>query len=239
MLHKEVEPLALSSVPLRRINDELLPTGIASGCLIDYRGARILLTAAHGVTDGHRWGIEVRWIPDRGTQIYGLGAMNLLLSLQRGATGPKEIDFAYASIPKDVWPVYQEIEAPGKLLREIPVTIHQITFDESPNKESAYGFCGNVLPQIEKHPGATFLACERRIYSGLTYDRSDGEFHVFKLPMAHPGHEHFQGCSGAPVMDQIGRVVGLVCHGDKDADEIWAISLGRYRAALDILLETS
>jgi len=210
---------------------------MASGCLTDYRGRRMLLTAAHGVRDGKRWGVEVKWIPGKGTQIYGLGPMSFLLGWTP-EKGELEIDFSFVTVPNDLQPYFQEIEAPGRVLTEVPLTVHEIAFDLLPDKNLTYGFCGNVLPQIEKHPGVTFFACERRIYSGLSYDRSVGGFHVFRLPMAHPGHEHFQGCSGAPVLDQTGRVIGLVCHGDKEANEIWAISVQKYRAALDTELET-
>lgn len=165
--------------------------------------------------------------------------MNFLLGWTPGKGELKEIDFSYVTVPNELQPYYQEIEAPGKVLFEMPATIHAITFNGSPDKNFTYSFCGNVLPQLEKHPGVTLFACERRIYSGLSYDRSEGEFHVFKLPISHPGHEHFQGCSGAPVLDQIGDVVGLVCHGDKETDEIWAISVQKYRAALNTQLETT
>ena len=75
-----------------------------------------------------------------------------------------------------------------------------------------------------------------KVYEGLSYLRSEDDYHVFELPMSHPGHEFFKGASGAPVIDDLGQVVALVCAGCIDTDEIWAISLARFRTVLDILV---
>jgi hypothetical protein len=53
--------------------------------------------------------------------------------------------------------------------------------------------------------------------------------------LTRPGDEYFKGCSGAPVLDENGNVMALVCCGDAPTDEIWAIAVARYRVALDIL----
>ena len=74
-----------------------------------------------------------------------------------------------------------------------------------------------------------------RVYSGLTYSRTESDYHIFTLPFKHPGHEQFQGCSGAPVFSDSGELVGLVCKGRIEQDEIWAISINAYKVALDIL----
>lgn len=43
--------LCLSSVPLVRLNDQRLPAGFASGCLISYSGKTMLLTVSHATGD--------------------------------------------------------------------------------------------------------------------------------------------------------------------------------------------
>src|SRR3546814_19908035 len=55
--------------------------------------------------------------------------------------------------------------------------------------------------------------CSSDLYPGLRYERTEGGYHVFQLPVQHPGHDAFQGCSGAPILDMERRVVGLVCSG--------------------------
>ena len=108
----------------------------------------------------------------------------------------------------------------------------------SPAKNIFYGFCGSVKPLVEPHLTATIFSGELSNYVGLTYARSEGDFHVFNLPTLHGGHENFKGCSGAPVIDELGNVVGLVSCGVEDANEIWAFNFQPYLCALDILVAT-
>jgi hypothetical protein len=52
--------LWLSSVPLVRLNDQQIPTSVASGCLIDYCGKRILLTVSQATGDQKNWAISAK-----------------------------------------------------------------------------------------------------------------------------------------------------------------------------------
>jgi|GEM_PF-6867996 len=47
------------------------------------------------------------------------------------------------------------------------------------------------------------LITELRTYTNQ-YMGDEDDYYVFELPFAHPGHEHFQGCSGAPIVDAKG-----------------------------------
>src|SRR3546814_6545958 len=67
----------------------------------------------------------------------------------------------------------------------------------------------------------------------LRYERTEGGYHVFQLPVQHPGHDAFQGCSGAPILDMERRVVGLVCSGSIPDNTISYVSLARYGVALE------
>ena len=92
------------------------------------------------------------------------------------------------------------------------------------------------MARSEGHFGQKYLAGEISICSGLSFARTEGDYHVFRLPYPHPGHEHLKGCSGAPILSHKGSLVALVCRGDKDANEIWGISVNKYRTAIDILV---
>ncbi len=229
--------LWLSSVQLVRVDTKDDPTGIASGALVDYRGKRLLLTAEHATRDQARWAIQVRYVPGNGTELYGLGAMNFLKSVSMTTKKVKTVDLAYVSVPHNIRPVRQEIDpASATIKRERPITIHTPSLTDVPSGAGNYGFCGMVLAEVEEHPDRTFFGGEIRIYPGLKFVRTEEDFHYFALPFAHPGHEHFQGCSGAPVLDEKGGLVGLVSGGDISTNEIWVLSLHTYRAAIDILV---
>ena len=74
---------------------------------------------------------------------------------------------------------------------------------------------------------------QHRIYTDLKYKEKQEDYYVFELPYEHPGDEHFQGCSGAPIIDTKGNVVALVCSGDEDTNLIYGISLKKFKVAID------
>ena len=226
----------LSSVPLKKIGTNGIPDSVASGCLVDYRGVRVLLTVSHAVGDQGNWGIETRYDPGKGTQIYGLGAMHFLMKGSVTSPQLKNIDFSYVAVPNTVVAHRQEIVPPGVVKSESAITVHTTDFSTAPAPNATYGFCGLVQPAIENHFGTTYVSGELKTYTGLSFLRTEDDYHVFQLPSAHPGHDHFKGCSGAPVIDEAGNIVGLVCSGDIPNNEIWAVNIGRFKAALDILV---
>lgn len=228
--------LELSSAQLIRVGQDNLPTGIASCCLAEYRGKRILLTVSHATGDQENWALQLRYEVTKGTQLYRLGSMNFLVKATLAAQQLKDVDFSYVKVPRSIVAYRQDVdEVTGKVKIEEPISIHKLTLTEIPDVDDSFGFCGMVLPKIERHPDTTFFTGEVRPYDGLKFLRTEGDYHVFKLPFAHPGHEHFRGCSGAPIINGAGSPVALVCHGDDANDEIWGISLAAYKVAIDIM----
>ncbi|MFI3035873.1 hypothetical protein ACH54D_03210, partial [Atlantibacter hermannii] len=111
------------------------------------------------------------------------------------------------------------------------------SLENQPYANTKYGFCGLIKPSIDQCGGNNSLVTEPRIYTGLEYLRTEGDYHYFKLPFKHPGHQHFQGCSGAPIIGEDGKLVALVCGGNIDTDELWGISLKAYKFAVDVLVK--
>lgn len=229
--------LFLSSVQLIRLDTNRKPTGTGSGCLIDYSGKRILLTAGHVTGDQRNWAIQLRYVPGKGTYNHQIGAMNFLVKGRLEELKLDDVDFAYAEVPLSLSAVRQEIAAPANTVEsEAAITIHAPTLGELPGESDEYGFCGMVKASNETHFGQPYLGGEIRVYPGLSYLRTHEDYHVFSLPFPHPGHEHFQGCSGAPILSKkTGLPVALVCGGCIQTNEIWGISLAAYKTPLDIL----
>jgi len=231
------ERLWLSSVPLVRLNAQHLPTGCASGCLIDYSGKRILLTVSHATGDQGNWAIELRYVPGRGTETHQLGAMHFLARGSLDQSKLEDVDFSYVEVPPSVVAYRQQIEALTNVVNsETPITVHAPTLEETPDADARFGFCGMVIPTIEEHFGQHYVARELRIYPDLSFLRSEDDYHVFSLPFPHPGDEHFKGCSGAPILSSTGSLVALVCSGCVQRNEIWGISVSAYKTAIDILV---
>ena len=231
------ERLWLSSVPLVRLDSQHLPSAYASGCLINYFGKRILLTVSHATGNQGNWGIQCRYVPGKGTEIYQLGAMHFLARGSQDQSGLEAVDFSYVEVPTSVVTYRQGIEARTNMIdSETPVTVHAPSLEETPHADARFGFCGVVMPELEKHPVQTHFAGEPRIYLGLSFLRSEDDYHVFSLPFPHPGDEHFKGCSGAAILSNAGSLVALVCSGCVQRNEIWGISLSAYKTAIDILV---
>jgi hypothetical protein len=231
--------LWLSSVQLVRLDSHNMPLGVASGALIDYHAKRVLLTVSHATGDQARWAMQVGYVPGKGTQMYGLGPMNFLMkaSITTPTAKPQDIDFAYVEVPPDLQAFRQELNVPANTVQhEVPIIIHTPSLTELPTIAETYGFCGMVLPAREEHFGTTYMSGEIRVYSGLKFLRTEEEYHYFSLPFPHPGREHFEGCSGAPVLSETGALVGLLCGGDIATNELRAISLRACKTPIDILV---
>jgi len=231
-----INQLRLSSVRLNLLNATRIPAEFASGCLIDYHGKRILLTVAHATGNQGNWAVQVRYVPGQGTENYQLGAMHFLAGASLSDPTLKDIDFSYVEVPATLHPFRQDVASKEIVKSETPVTIHKPSLEDLPQAGGNYGFCGMVLPTHESHRGDFYVGGELRAYSGLTYSRTEGNYHVFSLPFKHPGHEYFRGCSGAPVLSESGGLVGLVCKGCEEKNEISAISVSAYKVAIDILV---
>ena len=229
--------LWLSSVPLVRLNEQRLPTVIASGCLIDYAGKRVLLTVSHATGNHGNWAIQLRYVPGKGAETYLLGAMHFLAKGSLSKPKLDDVDFSYVEVPSTVCSYRQEIEVPSNVVKsETLITIHSSSLKDIPRFGEKFGFCGIVMPTVEKHFAHVYFIGELPVYSGLSFLRTEDDYHVFSLPFPHHGHEYFKGCSGAPILSSSGSLVALVCGGCEKTNEIWGISVRAYKTPIDILV---
>lgn len=220
----------ITSHPMRRYDENEQPTGIGSSALIDYRGRRFLLTAQHLVElDSRNWVLDLGYEPGKGTAYYRPTCFYYLFEYTRSTGDIREIDFCFSEVAKDLNTTYQH-RTPLSAGEERPRHVFKTNLNSKPISEQIYAFPGEVKP--EQHSPNLF-ATEMIVYPGLKYERTENEMHYFKLPEAHPGHDQFKGCSGAPIVDMNNEIVALVCSGSKDDDTIQAVSLSRYKSALD------
>lgn len=236
--------LQKSTVQLCQIDADRKPLGIASGCLVFRNGKRFLLTVEHATGNQGNWAIELDYDKAQGTKLYQLGGMNFIKKWTLpGGTG-ETVDFSYVTIPDDLEVFRHYLTPQGDTLRKDVIHTYSSDLTAIPKKEEGYGFSGCIMPELNDNlfqPNRPHFIREFRSYEGLTFVREDGDFSVFKLPFNHPGHEHFQGCSGAPMINTMNEPVGLVCKGFSETGEIYAISLPKMAIILDasILAERS
>jgi len=151
--------LWLSSVPLVRLNEQRLPAGIASGCLIDYSGKRLLLTVSHATGDQENWAIQQKYVPGKGTCIYQLGAMNFLSKATSLKPTLEDVDFSYAEVAPGFTAYRQEIEAPDNSVKsETPIDVHALN-------------CWMSLIIVKSSDFAAWLCRRQRNTSGKLFRR--------------------------------------------------------------------
>lgn len=182
----------ITSIPLRRVNTEGLPIGLASGCLVDYGGKRFLLSVQHAVDRrSNDWVIELGYDRKKGTQVYRPSAFNYVGELKLGSQAIRDIDFCYTEVPADLVSTYQNITPIGGVTYERERHVFSTDLTIAPDPSQVYGFSGQVLPARAEDA----LLIEMHVYPGLRYSRTEAEYHIFRLPIDHPGHEQFVGCS--------------------------------------------
>lgn len=127
----------------------------------------------------------------------------------------------------------QERNSTGVIVSERPRHEFITALQEMPCDEDVYAFSGRVHPtQLDD---VTF-ELQPIVYPGLKYLRTEDGYCVFKLPVDHPGHDSFKGCSGAPIADRRRQVVALVCSGDIESNTITGIAVRHVAEAIQVYL---
>lgn len=223
-----------SSIPLCRLDDGGIPVGLASALLLEHRSRRFLLSTGHAIgMEQTDWMAFMQSEPGAGTAFHRLGQFNYVGEMTLGSGGLRYIDFCYVEVAADFEPLYQN-HTPRALSDERPRAMFDSSKLGDPQANTEYAFSGRIQPEIH---GTSTVVTTSVVYPGLSYLRSDGEFHVFQLPVDHPGHQAFKGCSGAPMLDIDCNVVGLVCDGDIPSNTVRTVSVSRYLFALNCLCD--
>ena len=121
-------------------------------------------------------------------------------------------------------------------LPSIPNHVFDTDTIDKPNLNQIYGFSGRV--RTERPENNAFVS-DMVVYPGLEYLHTESEIHHFKLPVPHPGHDAFQGCSGSPIIDFNRKAVALVVNGDIPTDTIQGVAISRVLPNLEFLASRS
>jgi hypothetical protein len=219
---ERLDRIMISAIPIRKLNINHNVIGNRSGCLINYHGSRFILTAAHHIEPDQRWAAEIRAnYHNHMTQVYLLGGLTFLFTGNLETGEVRQVDLAYQSVPGDLISYHQEFTVADGLTRESERPVFPLIEDVALNRRALYGFCGQANVDIAAQAG--YLGLDHRFEPDLRYVRDEDDLHVFRLNHAHPGHEYYEGCSGAPILDSQGRLVALVVGGG-EGDLIYAIS---------------
>lgn len=222
-----------TSIPLMRLDPSGNVIARASGTMIDFEGGRFLISVAHAVPkDSTGWAIEIGLDPCKGTEVFHVRAFVYPAEFTRSTKNLRELDLCVARVSTGVDPWYEFRTFQG-LFDKRPRHIFKAADLVGPDTSSAYAFSGRVRP--ERH-GTDVFVSEMHVYPGLKFAQSVAEVHEFRLPVPHPGHDAFRGCSGAPMVSTARKVVGFVSSGCEKNNVVRAIAVDRCIPALNFLL---
>ena len=163
------------------------------------------------------------------TIIHYFGKQWTVQHLDQSTSMSEELDFSFTEVSADFYSLMQERNSVGEIVNQCLRHEFITSLEDLPVKDEVYAFTGRVrFAQLDE----TTYWSEPNVYPGLTYQRTEGHYHVFELPAKHPGHEAFKGCSGAPIVDRKQRIVALVCSGDIDSNTITGVSVHHIARAI-------
>jgi hypothetical protein len=226
--------IQLSNIPLRELGIDNMPIGMASGCLIKYTGKTLLLTVQHATGNFGNWAIELEYVQGQGTKLWRLGTINFLTKATLPSLIFKDVDFAYVEVPDTIESFFQECTPATGFGPKLKRHVFSDAFGHLPDIKDKYAFSGQVMAEY----AGNILFGENRVYQDLEYVSTTDDIHTFRIPFKHPGHVHFKGTSGAPILNSHREIVALVIGGDTDTDVIYGIDINKYKILIDILINS-
>lgn len=229
--NKWLEWVRITSIPLKRLRPDNTPVDIASGCFVTYQqDRRFILTVSHAVELGSSdWVIELGYDNNRGAEFYRVAQFYYPGEINRRTGENAEADFSFAEVPADLESTFHLLTPFGSMSAKRQRHVFDLEAAGNPDADELYAFTGEIRPRLDSFG----LVTQPVIYPGLRYVESADPFHLFRLPVSHPGHDHFGGCSGTPIVDSNRNLVGLVSGGNIENNVIFGIALCRYKFAVD------
>lgn len=233
------------------------PSGIGSGCIVDYQGKQILLTVAH-VTGKEAGTCIVTGQPPVNfqTPMYSTGAMTYLSKfditkyeeqLKQLKDEPDrieerdfgQIDFSFATLQHKVEFIQKRIDFKEFTVPAGKKLTIKTDLKDRPEVGKKYGFFGRIKPLYFKGtPNADTFETQEVLYGGAKFIRKVGYYYEFELPNPIQDHADFKGTSGAPILDTDGKLVSLVTHGYEGAKFIYGIAIADFKSGVDGMLMT-
>ena len=229
--------------------DTIKPTSFGSGCIVNYRGRSFFLTAAH-VTDKDKATCIVTNQPpeeDLASKLYSVGPLcyfdeytlpeNIhemevqnFEELQAQSSGGR-LDIAFCEVKEKVTCIQPELDfGEFKIHRGCKVHLN-LDLAGDPEKNKRYGFLGTVRPQIE---GEAIIRSEPTCKFGLFYEGTYEKYHLFKAPEIIKDADDYRGCSGAPILEETGKLVGLLSSVNLNSTMINVFPISKCKQLLDI-----
>lgn len=230
---------AMASVPLVMMAPGVLkPEGFGSGCMVSYKGRFFFLSVAH-VTDleGLATYIQTNQPPQDGkSPAYGVGAMRYydIYKVPSGVfeQGIKEfeelltdfeetLDVTFCEISQPIEVVQPEWDFGAYKVDKGYKVVLNLDTAGNPEKGKLYSFSGWIKQDFKNN----ILHHQPTVKLGLQFRGKRGRLYYFTVPKIITDAEDYQGCSGAPILDEEGKLVALACSVRKDSQLVFGSNL--------------
>lgn len=241
--------LAKSSIHILMIEPTTKePLAFGSGCLVQYKERNFLLSVAH-VTDinGLATCIETNQPQMEGkTPLYSVGAMCFfdqyktdipvqIFSVKDLFNNLQEtLEVTFCEIKEDIQLLQPEWDFKAFKIDTGEKIILNLEVAGEPDPDKLFGFCGRVRQKLR----GSRLNLQPTMKLDLKYGGKKGRFYYFLAPEIIKDKEDYQGCSGAPILDEDGRLVALASKVMTNTKLIYGFSITECRNLLDIALQT-
>ena len=222
----------VTSTPLIHLGEGDSVLGLGSGMMLDHAGCRFVLAVEHVVErDATGWALIVQQDGQGRMEYYRPNFFSYVGEIRLGSGEVRLLDLCAAQVSPNLQTWYED-RTPRGLFDKVPHHVFDSSNFSEPTSEQIYGVSGRV--RTEKH-GADAFVSDMVVYPGLTYSHSEREVLHFRLPVAHPGHDAFHGCSGSPIVDANRNVVALLMGGDIPSNTVQAVAINRVLPNLEFL----
>lgn len=229
--------------------EDMKPIGFGTGCIIVYKGKKFLVSVAH-VTDheGLTVMLETNLPSDESRTplkpVGGLCTFDLLKvtkdmdvtkfqELISARDKKKRLDITFAEIKEDI-PLLQPAIDFGafKIAAGSKIYLYMDNI-ALPENDLEYGFYGKVRHGYR----GLYLQMTPTFKHSLKYTSSNEYFHRFIAPEMITDSADYEGCSGAPILDSLGRLVALACGVYVPSKVIAGFSIHKCKELLDYALQ--
>ena len=229
------------------------PDFFGNGCIVNYQGRSFLLSVRH-VTDKRDRAvcIQTNQPPEEDLQssLYSVGSLcyfdeyrlpeNIhdiefqnIEELQAKSNKEPDLDIAFCEIKDDVECIQPEFNF-GEFRIDRGHKVHlNLDLAGDPCEGRIYGFSGTVRHQVEP----AIIRSEPTLKLGLNYQCTVGKYHLFRAPEIIRDDSDYKACSGAPILEDTGKLVGLFTSFNKCSTMIFGFSILECKNLLDRSLE--
>ena len=100
------------------------------------------------------------------------------------------------------------------------------------DKDELCSFYGRIRPSLTNG----ILDFQEQLYYGLTIKNIGEHFIEMDLGESIKDHNRFRGCSGGPIIDTRGRLIGLITHGGETTESsIYGFRFDKVKQWIDLM----